>query len=337
MTLRTENYSLRLGGGQGAGGNQSDTNLRGQRTQDSTNLARIRHDARILSTKQSNLQMSFQTDGAGSNNSGFVSKSISVNMGRMPSTQSSNSREFQRQSTIGTKVEDTSNYANKYSKPLRYLTQKSLEVATDIDPNTYKTNNFKELSLHSTTSTQASNNGLNNTNRSGFNLNSIGAQTTKHSTNTYSSKLETNSTVNSNGAGRLNMNFNPDTRSPPPDEMALVASTKYYKEEISGFTPSGSRNKFLSNHKNANLPHFDPTKCSSRKNGIVKAYAANTNQGLIRNYNEDRVAIILNIMRPPNYDAKEEWPVCSYFGIYDGHGGTACADFLRDNLHQYVR
>ena len=35
-----------------------------------------------------------------------------------------------------------------------------------------------------------------------------------------------------------------------------------------------------------------------KRSGIVKAYAANTNQGLVRNYNEDRVSIILNIMKP---------------------------------------
>jgi len=84
------------------------------------------------------------------------------------------------------------------------------------------------------------------------------------------------------------------------------------------------------------MPMFEATKCSNRKNGIVKAYAANTNQGIVRNYNEDRVAIILNIMKPPNIDYKEEWPVCSFFGVYDGHGGTSCADYLRDNLHQFV-
>jgi len=33
---------------------------------------------------------------------------------------------------------------------------------------------------------------------------------------------------------------------------------------------------------------------------MVLAYAANTNQGIIRNYNEDRVSIILNILKPPN-------------------------------------
>lgn len=67
----------------------------------------------------------------------------------------------------------------------------------------------------------------------------------------------------------------------------------------------------------------------------MRAYAANTNQGLVRNYNEDRVSIILNILKPPNRK-DDYWPRCSFFAIYDGHGGNACADFLRDNLHQFV-
>lgn len=29
----------------------------------------------------------------------------------------------------------------------------------------------------------------------------------------------------------------------------------------------------------------------------------------------------------------EEWPKCSFFGIYDGHGGSKCPEFLRDYLH----
>ena len=89
--------------------------------------------------------------------------------------------------------------------------------------------------------------------------------------------------------------------------------------------------------KNNPLPNHEATKCSYKRNGIVKAYAANTNQGLVRNYNEDRVSIILNITNPnPTGRNKEDWPKCSFFGVYDGHGGVACADFLRDNLHQYV-
>jgi len=86
----------------------------------------------------------------------------------------------------------------------------------------------------------------------------------------------------------------------------------------------------------APIPNHEPTKCSVKRNGIVKAYAANTNQGIVRNYNEDRVSIILNIMKPASR-VNEDWPKCSFFGVYDGHGGVNCADFLRDNLHQYVK
>jgi protein phosphatase 2C family protein 2/3 len=83
------------------------------------------------------------------------------------------------------------------------------------------------------------------------------------------------------------------------------------------------------------IPNHESTKCSIKDNGIVKAYAANTNQGIVRDYNEDRVSIILNILKPQSREA-EDWPRCSFFGVYDGHGGAGCADFLRDSLHQFV-
>jgi protein phosphatase 2C family protein 2/3 len=61
--------------------------------------------------------------------------------------------------------------------------------------------------------------------------------------------------------------------------------------------------------------------------GMIKIYS--------RNYNEDRVSIILNVIKP-NSRKNEDWPKCSFFAIYDGHGGNRCADFLKENLHQYV-
>lgn len=35
-----------------------------------------------------------------------------------------------------------------------------------------------------------------------------------------------------------------------------------------------------------------------KENGYVVAYGANTNQGIVRDYNEDRVSIILNVRKP---------------------------------------
>ena len=54
---------------------------------------------------------------------------------------------------------------------------------------------------------------------------------------------------------------------------------------------------------------------------------------MIKNYNEDRVSIIMNITKP-NYKGRQ--PKCSYFSVFDGHGGDNCSNFLRDNMHKYV-
>ncbi len=62
-----------------------------------------------------------------------------------------------------------------------------------------------------------------------------------------------------------------------------------------------------------------------------RAYAARTNNGLFRNYNEDRVSIIQKIY----VDQTQDYPT-SFFGLFDGHSGASCADYLRDNLHQFV-
>ena len=68
--------------------------------------------------------------------------------------------------------------------------------------------------------------------------------------------------------------------------------------------------------------------------GIIESYGVNTYQGIVRHYNEDRVSIIINMNKPKNYNKK--WPKISFFGIYDGHGGETCSEYLRDNLHKLI-
>lgn len=89
----------------------------------------------------------------------------------------------------------------------------------------------------------------------------------------------------------------------------------------------------LTNKKQHSIPKVQAVKFVEKGNGIIKGYAVNTFHGMVKDYNEDRVSIIMNITKP-NY--KGRWPKCSYFGVFDGHGGDACSNFLKDNMHKYV-
>ncbi len=94
--------------------------------------------------------------------------------------------------------------------------------------------------------------------------------------------------------------------------------------------------EFSVKNKDLNFPNYPIPKTSTHEiNNIIKSFAVNSYQGLLRNYNEDKVSIILTINKPKQSNIKD-WPQCSLFAIYDGHGGSKCCDFLRDNLHNYI-
>ena len=102
---------------------------------------------------------------------------------------------------------------------------------------------------------------------------------------------------------------------------------KYQKITIN----NNPRNNFYANLNNVRISH--------KPFGIIQAYSTITTKGK-RDYNEDRVSIIYNIPKPPGYSESKNnnmpWPNCSFFGLYDGHGGSRACDFLRDNLHKYI-
>lgn len=57
----------------------------------------------------------------------------------------------------------------------------------------------------------------------------------------------------------------------------------------------------------------------------VHSYAANTHNGTIRGYNEDRISAV-----PLTND------IAYLFAVYDGHGGNGCSSFLQSDLHNYI-
>ena len=96
-------------------------------------------------------------------------------------------------------------------------------------------------------------------------------------------------------------------------------------------------NNYTNNNRNYCYPNLNNVRISHRPYGIIQAYATITSIGK-RNFNEDRVSIIYNIPKPSGYSQNKNipWPNCSFFGLYDGHGGSKACDFLRDNLHKFI-
>lgn len=76
---------------------------------------------------------------------------------------------------------------------------------------------------------------------------------------------------------------------------------------------------------------------------MIESYAANTHNGISRNYNEDRISIVLDLKKPgltkqqiAAMGPQDPNRKISFFAIFDGHGGSGCAEFLRDNLHNFI-
>ena len=84
---------------------------------------------------------------------------------------------------------------------------------------------------------------------------------------------------------------------------------------------------------NKEYDFYERALCSSKPIGSLKAYGYNTYQGLCKKINEDKIILVSQIKKP-NSSKLKTWPKISYFGIFDGHGGEGCSEYLKDNFLQ---
>jgi len=113
------------------------------------------------------------------------------------------------------------------------------------------------------------------------------------------------------------------------------SSKANYQPQTSSAPNPHSNLQIYSGMLNKNIALSPARSSSFLFNGREASYAVNTTNGLVRGYNEDRVSIVINIKRKAGW-TQPRWPHCSYFSIFDGHGGSLCADFLKDNLHRFI-
>ena len=86
---------------------------------------------------------------------------------------------------------------------------------------------------------------------------------------------------------------------------------------------------------NKKYDYYEKAKVSNKQLGSLKSFSYNTFHGLFKDYNEDKLIVVNQIKKPASSKIKT-WPKISYFGIFDGHGGEGCAEFLKDNFLNYL-
>ena len=80
---------------------------------------------------------------------------------------------------------------------------------------------------------------------------------------------------------------------------------------------------------------YEQPKFSNKSIGSLKSFSYNTFQGLFKDYNEDKI-IVVSPIKKPSPSKMKTWPKISYFGIFDGHGGEGCSEFLKENFLNFL-
>ena len=219
-------------------------------------------------------------------------------------------------------------YQNNKSKKLHSSKNDFNNSKNNIDNNIYKDpinnqNNPKVFTNNSSNQqienqNKCSNNLNNNISKNNIDNNLNSSHTSNNNNNNKNNNtLKSNNNLNnSHNKNMLNLNNN-------SNNINIKKST-----DLS-----------ISRLCNLEFENFPKVEINSNPFLKISGYGANTYNGIARNYNEDRLKIILDyklnrIITDSN--GKMVNPQISYFAIYDGHGGNKCSNFLQENLHKYI-
>ena len=95
----------------------------------------------------------------------------------------------------------------------------------------------------------------------------------------------------------------------------------------------------ISSLSNLEYGQYPPVELSPNSFCKIAGYGANSYNGIVRKYNEDKIKVILDFkLQKTIYGPKGNVinPNISYFGIYDGHGGNKCSEFLQEKLDSFL-
>ena len=127
--------------------------------------------------------------------------------------------------------------------------------------------------------------------------------------------------LNSDRMKNLNNIFNILRSSSPlafdgiiPIQKTINLNSEIYKNKYKDF-----KNSIISNKEDIEEKDY------------IKGYGYNSHIGNIREYNEDAITVT------KIYFNNDKDNYCYYFGIFDGHGGKGCSNYIKENLHKNIK
>ena len=80
---------------------------------------------------------------------------------------------------------------------------------------------------------------------------------------------------------------------------------------------------------------YPKAELSSQQSHNISGFGANSYNGAIKKYNEDKYKIEEREKEVLINGEKKKLKI-SYFGVFDGHGGDKCSIFLKDHMHKFL-
>ena len=115
------------------------------------------------------------------------------------------------------------------------------------------------------------------------------------------------------------------------EDIIQTKSSKIISKSVLVKGNEDKNTKALNNAFEKTYPNYGACAHSQKPQGLMKSYAYNSYKGLVKDYNEDRVVVVSQIQKPQK-TIHRTWPKMSYFGIFDGHGGETCSEYLKNNF-----
>ena len=119
------------------------------------------------------------------------------------------------------------------------------------------------------------------------------------------------------------------------EDIIPAKSSKIISKSVLVKGSEDKNTKALNNAFEKTYPNYGACIHSQKPHCLMKSYAYNSYKGIVKDYNEDRLVVVSQIQKPQK-TIHRTWPKMSYFGIFDGHGGESCSEYLKNNFLNFL-